>query len=139
MDKPLVTFNYRTTNGKRICIEVSIEVKELLQQSDRQIRSQRRQDRRYRDNVEFIDGLSDALMKYPPPTDPADLLIRKERNEWLNAALNTLCDVQRRRLILHFYYNLSRRQIAKLDGVSQAAIGHSIKIALRNLRKLLSE
>ena len=35
--------------GGRICVEDSASVKELLEQSDRQIRSQRRQDRRYLD------------------------------------------------------------------------------------------
>jgi len=37
MDKPLVTIKYKTANGSEICVEVSTSVKELLEQSDRQI------------------------------------------------------------------------------------------------------
>ena len=65
MDNALVTIKYKTANGNEICIEVSPPVKELLEQSDRQIRSQRRQDRRYLDYMDFIDELTDTAMNYP--------------------------------------------------------------------------
>ena len=58
MYKPLVTIKYKTVNGSEICVEVSTPVKELLEQSTRQIQSQRRQDRRYLDYTDFIDGYS---------------------------------------------------------------------------------
>ena len=35
MDKPFVTIIYKFTNRSQICIEVSDEAKELLEQSDR--------------------------------------------------------------------------------------------------------
>ena len=57
MDKSLVTIEYKTANGSRICVEVSTSVKELLEQSDRQIQSQRRQDRRYLDFTPLTDEL----------------------------------------------------------------------------------
>jgi hypothetical protein len=65
MDKSLVAIAYKTANGNSICVEVSTPVKELLEQSDRQIRSQRRQDRRHIDYVDFIGGLSDAALNCP--------------------------------------------------------------------------
>jgi hypothetical protein len=74
MDKPLVAITYKTVSGSKICVEVSTPVKELLEQSDRQIRSQRRQDRGHLDYVDFIDDLSDAAMNYPQ-ADAADLVI----------------------------------------------------------------
>ncbi len=39
MDKSLVTITYKTASGSKIRVEVSTPVKELLEQSDRQIRS----------------------------------------------------------------------------------------------------
>ena len=45
---------YKLANGKRVCLNVSIEVKELLEQSDRQTRSQRRQDKAY----SYMQGLA---------------------------------------------------------------------------------
>lgn len=138
MDKPFVAITYKTADGKRICVEVSTPVKDLLEQSDRQIRSQRRQDRRHLDYMDFIDGLTDAAMNYPQE-DAADLLIRMESYRQLYAAVNRLSTTQRRRLLLHFSDNLSYRQIADLEGVNQSAVGYSIKRALQQLYKYLSD
>lgn len=138
MDKPLVTITYKTANGNRICVEVSTPVKELLEQSDRQIRSQRRQDRRHLDYMDFIDGLTDAAMN-DPQTDAADLVIRMESYRQLYTAIGKLSEAQRRRLLLHFADNLTYRQIAELEGVNPFAISHSIKRALIQLQKYLTD
>lgn len=139
MNKSLVTIQYKTADGKRIRLEVSIEVKELLEQSDRQIRSQRRQDRRYLDREDFIDGLTDAAMRYPQETDAADLVMKKESYNRLREAINGLSDVQRRRLLLYFAADLTHSQIADLDKVNRATITRSIERALKQLRKSLAE
>lgn len=138
MDKPLVTIKYKTANGSEICVEVSTPVKELLEQSTRQIQSQRRQDRRHLNYVDFIDGLTDTAMKNPQE-DIADLVIRMESYQRLYTAINQLSEIQRRRLTLNFIDNLTHRQIAEIEGVDQAAIGRSIKRALNQLCKFLAE
>lgn len=138
MDKPLVTIKYKTANGNEICVEVSTSVKELLEQSDRQIRSQRRQDRRHLDYVDYIDGLAYTTMMNPQE-DIADLAIKMESYQQLYTAINQLSEIQRRRLALYFAQNLTHRQIAEIEGVNQAAVGHSIKRALNRLYKLLTE
>jgi RNA polymerase sigma factor (sigma-70 family) len=138
MDKPLIAITYKTANGNRICVEVSTPVKELLEQSDRQIRSQRRQDRRHLDYVDFIGGLSDAAMNYPQ-TDTADLEMKIENYQQLYTAVNRLSEVQRRRLLLHFMDNLTYRQIAKLEKVDFRTVGRSIERALIQLQKYLTE
>ena len=138
MDKSLVTITYKTANGNWICVEVSTPVKELLEQSDRQIRSQRRQDRRHLDYMDFIDDLTDAAMN-DPQADTADLVIRMENYRQLYMAIGKLPEVQRRRLLLHFMDNLTYRQIAALEGVNPFAISHSIKRALIQLQKCLTD
>ena len=137
MDETLETIQYRTANGNVICVDVSTSVKELLEQSDRQIRSQGRQDRRYLDFVEFTDALVDANMTDPTQQDAADLVIEKETHEQVHVAINELPPIQRRRLLLHFMAHLTYRQIARMEGVNQAAIGRAIQRALRQLNKKL--
>ena len=138
MGKSLVTITYKTANGNRVCVEVSTPIKELLEQSDRQIRSQRRQDRRHLDYMDFIDGLTDANMK-DPQADAADLVMKMESYRQLYAAISKLSEVQRRRLLLHFVENLTYRQIAELEGVNPFAVSHSIKRALIQLKKYLTD
>lgn len=122
MDKSFVTIKYKTANGNEICVEVSTPVKELLEQSTRQIQSQRRQDRRHLDYVDFIDGLTDTAMMHPQE-DITDLVIRLESYQRLYTTINQLSDIQKKRLTLYFMENLNYRQIAEIEGVSQAVVG----------------
>ena len=138
MDKSLIAITYKTANGNRICVEVSTPVKELLEQSDRQIRSQRRQDRRHLDYMDFIDGLTDANMN-DPQADAADLVMEMDNYRQLYAAINKLSEAQHRRLLLHFVDNLTYRQIAKLEKVDFRTIGRSIERDLVQLQKYLTE
>ena len=138
MDKPLVTIKYKTASGSRISVEVSTPVQELLEQSDRQIRSQGRQDRRHIDFVEYIDELTDPAM-INPHSDPADLVIRMESFRQLYAAIDKLSEVQRRRLLLYIEDNLTYLQIAELEGVNKSAIGQSIKRSIVQLYKLFTD
>ena len=137
MDKPTVGIVYKLANGKRIRIDVSIEVKELLEQSDRQTRSQRRKDRRYLDFVESVDELDNAQTQ--PQEDIADLVDRMDSYQRLYSAIDKLSEVQRRRLLLHYVHKLTHKQIAVLEGVDQSAIGQSIKRAIVQLRKHLAK
>ena len=134
MDKPLITIKYKTADGKEICVEVSTAVKELLEQSDRQIRSQGRKDRRYLDYAEYIDGVTNATM-WNPQEDVADLLIRMELIKQLNAAMDKLTKIQRRRLILHFYCGLTYRQIAEVEKVNFKTISESVVRAIQILKE----
>ena len=138
MENPSVTITYKLANGKRISIEVSASVKEALEETDRKIRSQRRQDRRHIDFVEYIDELSDPAM-INPQSDPADLVIRMESYIQLYAAIDKLSEVQRRRLLLYLKHNLTYQQIADLEGVNKSAIGQSIKRSIEQLYKLLTD
>lgn len=139
MSNPFVTIEYVTADGKRIRIEVSVSVKDLLEQSDRQIRSQRRQDRRHLSTVGFIDGLTDAAMKVPQQTDTADLVVKMESARQLYAAVNELSVKQRRRLLLHFTDGMTHREIADMEGVNRASVSRSIDAALKKLRKELAK
>ena len=136
MDEPLVTIKYKLADGKRICMEVSIPVKELLEQSDRQIRSQRRQDRRYLVSADSIDELNDAAITVPQE-DFADLVIRMDRYDTLNIAISHLSEVQRRRLRLRFFDGLTYRQIADIEGVGFKSVSRSIERALKTLGRSL--
>lgn len=135
MDRPLVKIEYKTANGSRICVEVSTSVKELLEQSDRQIRSQRRQDRRYLDFTPLTDEVLEISL-LGVFEDTADLLERMERNARLHEAIGKLTEVQRRRLRLYYFEGLTYSRIAKLEGVSHRAVIYSIEQALKQLKTL---
>ena len=134
---PLVGIIYKLANGEQISLDVSIEVKELLEQFDRQIRSQRRQDRRHLDFVESTDELS--TRNVPPHEDIASLIIRMGDCKWLYTAINKLPTVQRRRLCLYFFEKLTYRQIANMEDVRFKTVARSVDRALDSLRKLYAK
>ena len=138
MDKPLITVVYKLANGKRIRLEVTSEVGDFLEQSDRQIRSQRRQDRRYLIYTGCIDEFDDHPMT-AAQEDVADLLIRMDSYRRLYAAIDELSEVQKRRLLLHFEDNLTYREIAKMERVHHGTIGRSVERAIKQLRNHLGK
>ena len=134
MDEPLSIIKYKTANGSHICVEVSTPEKELLEQSDRQMRSQRRQDRRH--HTEYIEGLSDSTI-FLPQESIVDLVIRMDNYQQLYSAIDKLSKVQQRRLMLYYYYDLTYRQIAEIECVTHIAILKSVSQAIQKLRFIL--
>ena len=56
---------------------------------------------------------------------------------YLKIALSQLYDIQKNRLFLYFYVDMTEEEIAKFYGVSQSAIHQSIQGALSSLRHML--
>lgn len=138
MDKPLVTILYTLADGKRIRLDVTSEVRDFLERSDRQIRSQRRQDRRYLIFTGCIEEFEEESMA-AVQEDVADLVIRIDSYNQLYTALDKLSETQRRRLEMRFHDELTYRRIAEIENVSDIAVIKSVKQALNILRKHLSK
>jgi len=134
MDKTSVEITFTLANEKRVCLEVSIEVKNLLEQTDRQIRSQRRQDRRR--HTEYIDGQTNTTTALPQE-DIADLLFRMDSYQQLYVAINKLTKIQQRRLYMYYFLGLTNRQIAAIDGVNHSSVVRLIQQAVKALRKYI--
>ncbi len=112
MDETHALISYRLADGKRISLVVTEEVKSLLEQADRQIRSQRRQDRRR--HIEYVDGVTNTTTIFQQE-DFADLLIRMDSYKALYAAIEKLSDIQQRRVKLYYFGWLTYRQIAECE------------------------
>jgi len=137
MDKPKVGIIYKLANGKRILIDVTVEVKELLEQSDRKIRSQRRQDKRHLDFVESMDELD--TLPAQPQSDIADLVIMMDSYSKLYAAMDRLSEVHRRRVYLYHFCGLTCRDIADIEKVHHTTVSRSLQQALKALKGYLAE
>ena len=81
------------------------------------------------------DGIEkDALQK---PPQPLELILKAEQAERLNAALRSLSERQRRRLLAFYLDGKSKLQIAKEENVSEGSIRESIRSGLAQLKKSL--
>lgn len=66
-----------------------------------------------------------------------DEVITKTTFEELRNAIDTLPDIQKRRIKLYYFNELTQQQIANLDNVDIRAIRYTLKIAIDNLNKIL--
>ena len=55
----------------------------------------------------------------------------------IHRAIVTLTEVQRRRLTLYYFDNLTYQEIADLDGCSKVAVKYTIDKALAALKKII--
>ncbi|MDL2249662.1 sigma-70 family RNA polymerase sigma factor [Lachnospiraceae bacterium OttesenSCG-928-J05] len=66
-----------------------------------------------------------------------DTVSRSIEYELLHKAISELPETQRRRLLLHFFGELTYEQIAELEGCKYQAIQSSIYAAIKTLKKYL--
>lgn len=68
-----------------------------------------------------------------------DLIVRETSLDDLRKAINMLPEVQRRRIKLYYFDELTEKEIAKLENVSQKNISKSLTIAKNNLKEILKK
>ena len=68
-----------------------------------------------------------------------EMVLRSAENERLYRAISNLPEVQRRRLLLYYFGDLTYEQIAAEEGCTFQAIGKPIVAAEKNLKKFLTE
>ena len=72
--------------------------------------------------------------------EPTELTyIRIFEYEELHKAINKLPDVQRRRIILRYFYNLTLQQIANIENVNKMSVKNSLDVAIKKLRKMSND
>ena len=68
-----------------------------------------------------------------------DTALQNIQNERLHKAMLKLPEIQRRRLALYFFSELTYQRIAEIEGCTIQAIKYSIDAAIRNLEKILKK
>lgn len=67
--------------------------------------------------------------------DYIEEMILIEREKMLYKAINSLSEIQKRRLIKNFFHNKSIREIAREEGTSHSSVSKSINAALKEIKK----
>lgn len=63
-----------------------------------------------------------------------DVFIKNEDRDKVNMAMNTLTDIQQRRIELHFINDITIRDIAKLENVQKSQIQKSLKLGVKKFK-----
>ena len=119
-------------------IEVSDEVAAELLVDKRYEKASERQMYRYKAHYTLdADNGIEASAIIHSTDDPAVVLEMKERFCSLCRALNSLPEIQGRRVEAHYLLGMSRKEIAAAEGVSESSVNESIDRGLRAMKKYL--
>ena len=120
-------------------IEVSDEVAEVFKADARyEMAYQRRLSRhKAQYSLDCEDGIEYSACLHEP--SPQELMDRKELFFRLWNALNSLPEIQGRRVDAHLILGKSYRQIAREEGVDKSAVRCSVKCGIERMKKYLQE
>ena len=71
------------------------------------------------------------------PETVEDTALREIQREVLHQAISQLPEIQKRRLLMYYFDNLTYEQIAKMERCTKVAVKYSVDKALKALKKLL--
>ena len=120
-------------------IEVTDEVAEALMASKRAeaAHAERVRYNRAYYSLDCDDGIEYSACVHEP--SPQELMDRKELFFRLWNALNSLPEIQGRRVDAHLILGKSYRQIAREEGVDKSAVRHSVESGIKQMKKYLQE
>ena len=120
-------------------IEVSEEVAEALRASVRYEAAYQRRLTRHKAqySLDCDDGIEYSACLHEP--SPQELMDRKELFFRLWNALNSLPEIQGRRVDAHLILGKSYRQIAREEGVDKSAVRCSVESGIKRMKKYLRE
>lgn len=126
---------YKNAVGEKEYAYVTKEVYEALADTfRREAHAEEMRDLRHTTAGGYTEGETEDLMTERGET-LEDALIRRMELETLQEAMQSLTDIQRERLHLYFFHNLTFRQIAQKTGVSDKSVRESIEASLKKIKK----
>lgn len=118
-------------------VEVTDEVVELLRQFNRKDHADFERSRVHKAyySLDVGDGIERGVILLV--LSPEEIYERKLSNQELYAAINSLPEKQAKRIYAHFFLDMSKAEIARVEGVSKPAVTHSIEQGLKRIEKFL--
>ena len=122
-----------------VLIEIADEVAELIKKIERKEHADYE---RIRINKAYYsldagDGIERDIVLLV--LSPEEIYERKLNKQELYAAINSLPEKQAKRIYAHFFLDMSKAEIARIEGVNKCQVSRSIDKALKNIEKFLKK
>ena len=120
-------------------MEVSEEVAEIFKEFDRKEAAYRLRTYRHKAyySLDRDDGLEHEAVFVS--LSPHELYERKISMQELHAAISSLPDKQAKRIYAHFILGMTKKDIARAEGVDEKVVRVAIERGLKNLEKYLKK
>lgn len=131
--------DYYPHNKSDFFIEVTETVAESLKQFNQKEHSdyERRRIHRAYYSLDAGDGIEGDVAFLI--LSPEEIFERKLNNQELYAIINSLPEKQAKRIYAHFFLDMSKTQIAQIEGVGESTIRDSINRGLQNMGKFIKK
>lgn len=131
----IVSFNDRL--GNHYTVNVDFEIFKALNQFELDDLKELNEFDRHIEHLEQTDELlyKKALLR---TENIEDYIIKQSTYEDLINAINKLSDIQKRRIKMYFFENMTLQQIAAKDGCSIMSVKESIDAGIKNLKNLIT-
>lgn len=137
-DTPSARYYIRFKDGQGVkhCLEIEKELFDVLDGFELEDLSYLNEVDNHYEHSELTEAsLNDRAFELPPSLE-ATVSFKIECEE-LHRAIRRLPEIQRRRLILYYFCNMTYEQIAKMEGYSYPVVRRSVLSAIDNLKKIL--
>ena len=124
--------------NEMINIKISKKIFEQLDEFEKEDARQIRKDKRHKE-LNFIteENLNKRALNKAENID--EIVIKKIYSEELLKALDKLTKEQRRRILLHYDYQLTMEEIARIEGCTKQSVQESIAWGMKKLKKFLKK
>lgn len=141
-DNPYILKNFSDNNifevsfkdGKGIYHDVKID-KSIYQELDKFELRDLSELNEYDNHIEHSEIYEENLYKraYNKPISLEEFVETKIVNDKLKEAINHLSEIQKRRIINYYFYDMTQREIAEKEGTSIRAVQYTLNSALKEL------
>ena len=135
-DSPRYYVRFTDVNGTTHCLEVSHEVFDAMDKLElKELAFMNESDRHY-ERSELCEATMTRRAFEPPEStyEKVEALIQKEA---VHRAVDLLPEIQRRRLLLYYFENMTLEQIADKEGCTKQAVKDTLRTAEKFLSKIL--
>ncbi len=115
-------------------VEVTDELIECFDEFRKVKNNQKKSDERHIDFRGVDNAENEAIIIHSEKTIE-EIIFEDERKEQLHLALSSLTDIQRRRVLLYYFDDMTVKEIAKLENVVIRVVSRSIRKAEEKLSK----
>ena len=135
-NEPHFFIQFRDGAGTEHCLEIEKPLYDLFDDYELDDLSYLNEVDNHYEHSELTEATLRKRAVVRPEDVEAVVLAQMERAQ-LHIAISRLPEIQRRRLTLYYYGELTHQQIADIEGCAREVVTKSIKKAIRNLKNFL--
>lgn len=135
-DKNIYKVNFKDNKGNLNVVEISVDIYKAMDKFELEDISQMHQFERHIEHSELFEGtLNERAVDKPLALE--DIVENTIINEELRKAIDSLSEIQKRRIKLYYFDGLTQQEIANREGTSLRAVQYTLNSAINELKKIL--